>query len=91
MSYAQATKWQKKHPKGTKQPVLMHTGSGFWPAWSWIERDYLPYVAACEAVGVKPLEQEPYYKKRVRSGDWCGYAAEVCAERTRIFRAEVTA
>jgi hypothetical protein len=88
MDYTKMMRWNKKHPKGTRQPVLMHTGSGFWPAWSWLEHDYFPYHAACEAVGVKALDQESYYKKRVRGGDWCGYSAEVCAERTRVFHAE---
>jgi hypothetical protein len=28
MSYEKAIKWASKRPKGTKQPVLMHTESG---------------------------------------------------------------
>jgi hypothetical protein len=32
MSYQQAMKWQRKHPKGTRQPMLFHTGTGSWPA-----------------------------------------------------------
>lgn len=31
MSYQQAMKWAKKHPKGTRQPMIFSTGSGPWP------------------------------------------------------------
>jgi hypothetical protein len=30
MSYEQAMKWNRKHPKGTRQPIIMSTGTP-WP------------------------------------------------------------
>jgi hypothetical protein len=31
MSYKQAMKWARRHPKGTRQPLIFSTG-GSWPA-----------------------------------------------------------
>ena len=68
MSYKQAMKWGRKHPKGTKQPVIMSTGSGFWPAQAWIQHDWWPYMEACKAAGVQPFTQESYYLAGMRNG-----------------------
>mgnify|MGYP001584756124 CR=1 FL=1 len=63
MSYRQAMRWTKRHPKGTHQPVIMSTGSGVWPAQSWIEHDWWPYMEACKATSVQPMKQEDYYRR----------------------------
>lgn len=60
MSYAKAIKWGKKHPKGTRQPVVMHTNSGFWPSHSFL-KEFWKYQEACKASNVEPLECKPYY------------------------------
>ncbi len=62
MSYAQAMKWSRKHPKGTRQPVLMSTGSGFWPAKAWLDHEYFPYRDACQTIGVEPIGCEAFYR-----------------------------
>lgn len=62
MSYKQAMRWQRTHRKGTRQPVYMSTGSGFWPSGNWIKHDYIPYVEACQALGAEPLAAEIFYK-----------------------------
>lgn len=61
MSYKQAMKWGRKHPKGTKQPVLMSTGSGFWPSGSWLKDVWWPYVERCKLQNREPIEQERFY------------------------------
>ena len=61
MSYQQAIKWGKKHPKGTRQPMLFSTSSGFWPASSWIENDWNPYLEACERINVEPFLIKVFY------------------------------
>lgn len=61
MSYNKMMKWQRTHRKGTKQPCLMHTGSGFWPSSSFLDR-YFKYRGNCEAMGIKPAECEEYYR-----------------------------
>lgn len=63
MSYSQAIKWGRKHPKGTRQPVIMSTGSGFWPSRGFLEGDYWPYVDACRAAAVEPVGCEYFYRK----------------------------
>ena len=63
MSYQQAMRWSKKHPKGTRQPVLMHTESGFWPSGDWLRENYWPYLAACADLNVEPLACEAFYRK----------------------------
>jgi hypothetical protein len=68
MSYEKAMRWSRAHPKGTRQPVLMSTGSGFWPAHSWLQGSFWPYLEACQAAGVKPLECEAFY----RATAFCG-------------------
>jgi hypothetical protein len=68
MSYAQAMKWQRTHRKGTRQPVLMSTGSGFWPAHSWLENTFCPYLKRCEAAGIEPMECQAYYNATLSGG-----------------------
>jgi len=60
MSYEKAMKWNKKHPKGTKQPILMHTESGFTPSNSFLNR-YFQYREQAENLGFQPIECERYY------------------------------
>jgi len=60
MSYKQAMRWGKKHPKGTRQPMVFSTGSGFWPSGAFLE-DYWKYRTECAAKGVEPLGCEAYY------------------------------
>jgi len=62
MSYSQAMKWAKKHRKGTRQPIIMSAGSGFWPSGSFLEEDYWPYVERCKQEGKEPMECETYYR-----------------------------
>ena len=52
--------WNKNHRKGTKQPVIMHTESGFWPSLAFLNK-YWKYVEACQAKGIQPMECEEYY------------------------------
>ena len=61
MSYKQAIRWSRKHPKGTRQTVIMSTGSGFWPAGSWLENNYYPYLDACKTADVEPMKAEQFY------------------------------
>lgn len=63
MSYAQAMRWARGHQKGTRQPLIMSTGSGFWPAGAWLEGSFWPYLAACKAAQVTPLDVETFYRK----------------------------
>ena len=66
MSYAQAMRWSRKHPRGTRQPVVMSTGSGFWPAHSWLKEVFWPYCEACKAAGLKPWDAEAFYRRTTR-------------------------
>jgi hypothetical protein len=61
MSYQQAMKWGRKHIKGTKQPVIMSTSSGFWPSHHWVVEDWEPYIAECKAKGIEPMGCKEYY------------------------------
>lgn len=61
MSYAKAMKWNRKHPKGTRQPVLMHTNSGFWPSSAFLDH-YFEYRAECKAAKIEPAQCEYYYR-----------------------------
>lgn len=54
-------KWNKKRPKGTRQPMLMHTGSGFWPSSSFLDK-YFKYREAAEVMNLIPVECEQYYR-----------------------------
>ena len=60
MSYDKMMKWNKKRPKGTKQPILMHTNSGFTPSMTFLN-DYFEYRAKSEAIGREPISCEEYY------------------------------
>ena len=68
MSYAQAMKWQRTHRKGTRQPVLMSTGSGFWPAHHWLENTFWPYQEQCKAQEIEPMGCEAYYNATLSGG-----------------------
>lgn len=60
MSYAKMMKWNKKRPKGTKQPVLMHTDSGFTPSIAFLNK-YFEYREQSEKLGHIPVDCETYY------------------------------
>lgn len=62
MSYDQTVKWGRRHRKGTNQPLLMSTQSGFWPSYGFLSSSYWPYVAECEAAGIEPIPCEEYYR-----------------------------
>lgn len=66
MSYQQAMKWARKHPKGTRQTLIMSTGSGFWPSHSFLVDDYWPYVERCKTEGKEPMGCEEYYRSKLR-------------------------
>ncbi len=68
MSYAKMMKWNKKHPKGTKQNVISYTSDKptFTPSLSFLDK-YFRYVSLCEAEGTTPLEMETYYQNRLNS------------------------
>lgn len=61
MSYEKMMKWNKKHRKGTKQTVIMHTESGFTPSNSFLNR-YFDYMAKCETKKISPADCQDYYK-----------------------------
>ena len=54
-------KWNRKHPKGTKQPIIMSTSSGFWASHGFLEDDYIPYVNKCKEANIQPLSCEQFY------------------------------
>lgn len=60
MSYTKAMKWAKRHPKGTRQPVLMHTDRGFTPSKSFLD-EYWKYLDKCREINVTPVECEYFY------------------------------
>lgn len=66
MSYTKAMKWNKKHPKGTRQVCIMHTNSGFTPAIAWLNEDWFPYLEKCKKENIEPMECEEYYKSKLR-------------------------
>lgn len=66
MSYKQAMKWARKHTRGTKQPVIMSTGSGFWPSHAFMMKNYFPYREQCKQEGKEPLTAEEYYNSICR-------------------------
>jgi hypothetical protein len=59
-------KWNRRHPKGTRQTCIMHTNSGFTPAITWLEHNWWPYLEKCKAQGIEPMECETYYKSQLR-------------------------
>lgn len=83
MSYAKAMKWGKRHPKGTRQPILMHTNSGFWPSGGYLKEDFWPYQEACKAEGVEPVECKTHYDAQCRGGAICGASLDQQVEWTR--------
>lgn len=60
MSYEKAMKWNRKHPKGTRQTCIMHTDSGFTPSSAYLD-SYFEYRKECEDVGIEPAECKEYY------------------------------
>lgn len=88
MSYHQAMRWAKKHPRGTKQPMIFSTGSGFWPSMGWIEHDWNPYVEACAQAGITPMGQEELYRLQLRGNRLSGQSIAACVEYTQIFKKE---
>lgn len=67
MSYHQAMKWGRKHPKGTHQDVICSAHGGFTPSIGFLNHDYWPYRNECARIGVKPIECEEYYRQMVRA------------------------
>ena len=63
MSYTKMIKWQKTHRKGTRQPVLMSTGSGFWPSGAWLRDCWWPYLERCQANNETPMDCEAFYRQ----------------------------
>lgn len=61
MSYSKMIKWGKRHRKGTKQPVIAHTNSGFWPSGSFT-KEWIEYGMEQEAKGLPYLSCEEYYQ-----------------------------
>ena len=67
MSYDQAMRWNKAHPRGGKTQYMgFSTGSGFWPAEAWLKRVYFPYLKRCKKSGEIPLSAEEKYKEGLR-------------------------
>jgi hypothetical protein len=64
MSYEKMMKWNKKHRKGTKQTVIMHTNSGFIPSQKFSER-WIKYANEQEAKGLPYMDIEQYYNSRL--------------------------
>jgi hypothetical protein len=60
MSYAKMMKWNKKRPKGTKQPVIMHSDSGFWPSGAFSKK-WIAYAEELCKQGKPYLSIEEYY------------------------------
>jgi len=56
-------KWNRKHPKGTRQVCIMHTESGFTPSASFLDK-YFIYREKCEKAAIIPAECEQYYKDK---------------------------
>jgi hypothetical protein len=65
MSYNKMMKWNKKHRKGTKQPIIMSTGSGFWPSGAFIE-EWIEYTKVQKTRGMTFLSCEEYYKAQLK-------------------------
>lgn len=68
MSYEKMMKWNRKHRKGTRQPVLMHTESGFTPSIAFLDK-YFKYREQCEAAGIEPAGCEEYYNNRQKHNE----------------------
>ncbi len=65
MSYSKMMKWNKKHVKGIKPSIIMHTGSGFSPSISFINR-WIKYTSECVNAGINVMDCETYYKSLIR-------------------------
>lgn len=64
MSYSQAMQWNRKHPKGTRQPMVFSTGSGFWPSVAFLD-DYAEYITECATTNTTPLSCRDYYDSQI--------------------------
>jgi hypothetical protein len=84
MSYAQCMRWQKKHPKGTKQYMGFDACSGL--AASWIKNVNIPYVQLCESKGIKPISPEAHYELSLKNKIMCGMSVENKVIYTKIMR-----
>jgi len=86
MSYDQAVKWGRRHPKGTRQLMHFSTGSGFWPSQAWLEEDWTPYVDLCRECGVEPMSMEDWYNRGCGALGQCAQQLEMqrMRERRRI-------
>ena len=71
MSYNQAMKWQKTHRKGTHQPIIMHTNSGFWPSYAFLMEDYIPYTEQCKINEIIPITCQEYYNAIINGIQTC--------------------
>ncbi|TKK64858.1 hypothetical protein FC093_21640 [Ilyomonas limi] len=65
MSYKKMMKWQRKHPKGTRQIVIMHTESGFQTSAAFMEK-YFKHRQQCDVENKEPLDCESYYRSTLR-------------------------
>lgn len=66
MSYQQTVNWRKTHRRGTNQPLVMSTHSGFWPSQCFLTDYYWPYVEQCRADGIEPVSSETHYRMMVK-------------------------
>ena len=84
MSYQQAMKWHKKHPKGVRNNYMgFACSSSFWPSRGYLEKDYDPYVKACQEAGIKPWTCEKHYRASCRGGIFCFNTLEANVEWTK--------
>lgn len=87
MSYAQAMRWHKKHPRGGKPQYMgFSTGTGFWPSAGWTNNTWLPYLKECNNLGTEPFEETTLYKAMLRGHILSGQSTEVCAAYTKARR-----
>lgn len=63
MSYKKMMNWNRKHRKGTKQPVIMHTESGFWPSAAFSKK-WRAYAEEQERQGLPYMSMEQYYRSQ---------------------------
>jgi len=84
MSYQQMMKWNRKHPKGTRQYMGFDCCSCFTPAIAWLEQDWWPYVELCKQSDVKPMEQKTFYDLGCRGHIMSGMTLEAQVEYTRL-------
>lgn len=87
MSYAQAMRWHKKHPRGGKPQYMgFSAGSGFWPSISWTNNDWIPYLKECEKLKTQPFQEQTLYNAKLRGHILAGQSPEICAAYTKARR-----